>query len=294
MAECFFCFSDSKLTRAHLFQRRFRDAINAHPGKQVYLSSASVSHRGINRSLAYPGDMRQLHVTALCRDCNSNWMQSIEIAAAPTFAEVVQGDRVPPPVAMLTLAHWAVVISALSSELYPALQIPKNQRREIRESPGLPNAYSTFFIWTEDYLRSSQLDLYRAVLSASRSQSDVHWSNLLHAGYIVIIAATPDISGRIARVLAEADIHSALGFIGPTLVYVPDGWSSAMTAGPRPTHQTVHDLGPIILGGNRSFTSAPNGQDMLDLSAGLQPVETEMSFDFSGHLFDYRQLKGSS
>jgi hypothetical protein len=294
MAECFFCFSDGKLTRAHLFQTRFREAIDAHPGKHVYLSSASVDHGGINRSLAYPDDMRQVHVTALCRDCNSNWMQSIEIAAVPTFAEVVQGDRVPPPVAMLALAHWAVVLSALSSELYPALQIPKNQRREIRESPGLPYAYSTFFVWTSEYLRSIQLDLYRAVSAATHSQPDVHWSNLLHAGQAVMITATPDISGRIARVLTEASIHCVLGFIGPTLVYVPDGWSTAMTAGPRPTHQAVHDLAPIIFGGNRSFTSAPNGQDMLDLSAGLHVVDTEMSFDFAGHLFDYRQLKGSS
>lgn len=293
MAECFFCFGDSKLTRAHLFQARFRDAIDVHPGRHVYLSSANVDRGGINRSLAYPGDMRQIHVTALCGKCNSNWMQGVEIAAAPTFAEVVRGERVPPPLAMLALAHWAVVLSALSSELYPALQIPKNQRQEIRESPGMPYAYSTFFVWTSEYLRSIQLDLYRAVLSRSRSQADVHWSNLLHAGNVVMITATPDISGRIARVLAEAYISSVLGFIGPTLVYVPDGSWTAMAEGPRPTHQAVHDLGPAIFGSRRSFMSAPNGQELLDLSAGLQVAEPKMAFDFSGHLFDYRQLKGS-
>jgi hypothetical protein len=124
-------------------------------------------------------------------------MQSIEVAAAPTFAEVVQGDRVPPPVAMLALAHWAVVLSALSSELYPALQIPDNQRRGIRESPGLPYEYSVFFVWTSEYLRSIQLDLYRAVSTAPHSQHDVRWINLLHAGQAVMITATPDYTGHL-------------------------------------------------------------------------------------------------
>ena len=259
--------------------------------KRVYLGSASVSRDGIERSIAYPGDMRQIYVTALCGECNAKWMEPIEVAAVPAFAELMRGERVPTPASMLPLAHWAVVFSALSSELYPALDIPRSHRRAIREATSLPPEYSVFVVWTSDYLASVETNLYRSVSSPKKdNEPDIVWVNFLQSGPAAVITATPDLSGRVARVLAESAIHSALGFIGETLVYVPDGWATAMTTGPRPTQQEVHDLGPTI-GGSGQLATAPNGQDMLDLTGGLQSASLDMSFDFAGRLHDYRELR---
>lgn len=42
-----------------------------------------------------------------------------------------------------------------------------------------------------------------------------------------------------------------------------------------------------------SYTVAKNQLKLLDLSGGLAFVDTDLSFDFEGLLFDFRQLPGS-
>ncbi|WP_232828852.1 hypothetical protein, partial [Kribbella monticola] len=288
MAKCFFCFQDRPLTRAHLFQRHFREAI-AISEKGVNLTSSSAAHKGVDRAISYNGDMREAHVTSLCSDCNSNWMQSIEIAAAPVFRELVKGERILPPDDLLKLAHWAVVLGALSSELYPKLVIPPDQRDLIRKAGQLPSEFSTFFVWLGESLTGLQMDLYRGV-AVRPGGEEVNWVSVLHAGPIVMISATPGITPRIARVLGDAGIDSALGFIGETMVYIPSKFQAAMSADNTLTHQRVHDLGTQYFGGQRVFTTAANGVAIMDLSHGVKMEDADMSYDFTAQLFDYRQL----
>lgn len=295
MATCFFCLRDATLTRAHLLQTQFRDAIEAAPENRVYLASSSIKTNGIGRALNFPGDVRQKSVTSLCSDCNSNWMQSIEIAAAPTFGQLVRGELVPKPQAMLSVAHWAVVHTALSSELYPSMHIPEAHRTAIRSSPGLPPEYWVFCVWTSDYLAGMQTDLYRGTTYSFSPDPQVHWVGTLHAGAVVLVTASPDIGPRVARLLDEAEVGSVLGLVGEEMVYIPREWKTAMTTGPRPSHEMVHDLGQRIFGGSHGgYVPASNGQELLDLAAGLQPIDVPMNFDLSGRLFDYRELPGSA
>lgn len=288
VARCFFCLEDRKLTRAHLFQKDFRDALKQLDNR-VYLASASTSDMGVSRSLSYQGDCRATLVTSLCGGCNANWMQRIEAAAASTFRQLIERDLVPPPRELLCLAHWAVVVSALSSELHPRLSIPESQRRAIRASVGMPVGFSTYFIWTADYLPSIQMDLYRGFSEAPVGH-ETHWIHQLHVGAVTIISATPSLMGRVPRILRDSGVHSTLGFIGPTAVYVPETFHDAMAAARHPTHGEMHRLGPTILAGDKSFTTAPNGVQMLDLSGGVEMKMVDLSFDFNERLFDIVEL----
>jgi hypothetical protein len=293
VAECFFCGKDEKLTRAHLFQRAFRDVLGTGDG-QTRLGSASVAIKGVQREITYGSDIRQTKVTALCGDCNGRWMNRIEVAAAPAFATIVRDHGLPQAKELLKLAHWSVVISVLSSELHPGLGIPRSLRREVRHAPCLPRGYATYFVWTGQDLRSIQMDLFRVVDEKSDGESGVHWYHLLHAGPMVAISCSPDLFARVPRAFAEAGIHSVLGCLGETVIYIPHQFKEAMSAGDFPTHQAVHDLSPGIVAGGRSFSATANEMDLLDLSGGLIFSRTDSSFDFSGMLFDYRDLPSTA
>jgi hypothetical protein len=217
-------------------------------------------------------------------------MEPIERAAASPFADLVTGRRIPPPVDGLALARWAVVVGALSSELYATFEVPESHRRDIRGAAALPSEYSTFIIWTADRLVSLQTDLYRGV-SAPEDGGEVHWVSVIQTGLGCLVSATPGVTPRLARVLHEAGIAAALGYIGEDLVYVPDGLAATTVAdGPRPTHVAVHDLIPSVLGEPPGSVAAANGVEVLDFRAGLQLTRADTSFDFAGRLFDYRQL----
>lgn len=288
MTECFFCFRNNKLTRAHLFQATFREALEIFE-RNVYLTSASVSNEGINRSISYPGDMRFAHVTSLCEECNSKWMQSIEIAAAPVFVELIKGERIPPPEDMLKLAQWAIVVSALSSELHPSLEIPDSHRRAIRGAAGLPEDFSTFVTWTSDYMSSVQADLYRAK-PLNQADSDAYWINVLHAGSTVLISTSPGCTGRVARILQDAHVETTLGFLGEENVYIPQGFHAAARKGTRPSHEDMHDLGPKFFSEKLSFTTAPNGTEVINLPERPDFANIDMSFDFTGRVHSHRNL----
>lgn len=293
MAECFFCGRDEKLTRAHLFQRAFRDVLGTGDG-QTRLGSASAAVKGVQREITYGGDIRQMKVTALCGDCNGRWMNGIEVAAAPAFAAIVRDHGLPRPKELLNLAHWCVVISVLSSELHPGLVIPRPLRREVRHAPCLPHGYATYFVWTGQDLRSIQMDLFRVADENSDGESGVHWYNLLHAGPMAAISCSPELLGRVPRVLAEAGIHSVLGCLGETVIYIPRQFKVAMSSGDFPGHQAIHDLSPNIVTERQSFSMTPNHISLLNLSDDLIFSRPDRSFDFSGMLFDYRDLPGTA
>jgi len=287
VAECFFCLEDCKLTKAHLFQKRLREVLQTH-SDSMYLSASSAAHRGVNRALSFPGDMREANVTSLCGDCNAIWMQRLEIDAAPVFADLIGGERVPPPPEMFALARWSVVFAALSSELFRDIEMPREQRRAIRFANGHPERFSTYAVWTTDWLHSVESDLYRGVSATG----GVHWASLLHAGGAILISATPALLGRVPRVLEDAGVRSTLGFIGESAVYVPEDFQVSMQTDGRPSHVTMRDLGPRLVGGGGSFTETSTGTQVLDLSRGLEMNDIEMSFEFRGRLVDPRQLRG--
>lgn len=284
MAQCFFCDRDETLTRAHLFQTRFRNAIGAGDG-MVSLASSSVATPGVNRDLLFPGDIRERYVTSLCRNCNNIWMNDIECAAAPVFESIMQLKGFPPPSDLFKLAHWATVVGALSSELYHHVEIPVALRREIRNTAtGQPTYYSTYFIWTNDYLESLETSFFRVIAA----DDAIHWFHVLHAGPLVAISSTPLLGSRIARVLEENGIQSVLGLISSNLVYTARGLREAAEKGVgRPTHKQVHDLLPVLLETDSAYIRT-KGTEVLDLSGGLKFRNVDLSFDFSDRLTDVR------
>lgn len=289
MAECFFCGRAEKLTRAHLFQERFRQAIALGEGL-VTLGSSSHRTMGVNRDLLFEGDVRQMNVTSLCSGCNNVWMNSIEVAAAPVFESIMRGEGFPPRHDLMKLAHWATVVAALSSELHPEIALPEMRRREIRFTrTGQPTFYSTFFIWAADVLQSLQTSLFRVTPEDATDEASIGWFHLLHAGPLAAISASPNLFGRIARVLEEQEIRTVLGALSSNIIYVPRGFEEAARTGVgAPTHQQVHQLGPVMLGSDLSYKQTENGAELLDLSAGLKFSDTDFSFDFEGRLIDVR------
>ena len=289
MAECFFCGRDEKLTRAHLFQDRFRQAIGSGEGT-VRLGASSYTTDGVYRDLIFPGDIRLTKVTSLCKECNGRWMNQIEMAAAPVFESIMRGEGFPPPGQLMKLAHWATVVGALSSELIPSITIPIERRREIRFTrTGQPSYYSTFFIWTCDYLDSLQTDLFRVAGGDDQNESAVavvpHPARWPAGRYL----ASPDLFGRVAAVLEERHVRAALGAFSSNIVYVPQGFAEAAKTGAElPSHQQVHESRPVMLGTNLRYAETPNGIDLLDLSGGLKVSDVDFSYNFEGLLIDVR------
>ena len=255
------------------------------------LGSSSHATPGVNRDLLFKGDMRQMKVTSLCGACNSRWMNNIEMAAAPAFESIMRGDGFPPRPDLMKLAHWATVVGVLASELHREILIPEARRREIRFTrTGQPNFYSTFFIWTSDVLNSLQSSFFRVAGSDVQDEASIGWFHLLHAGPLVALSASPDLYGRIARVLEEHQMRTVLGAFSSNIVYVPEGFSGAARTGEgAPTHEEVHRLGPVMLGTGVSYVETDNGADLLDLSAGLTISESDFSFNFDGRLVDVRE-----
>ncbi|MFC6022913.1 hypothetical protein ACFP2T_43030 [Plantactinospora solaniradicis] len=293
MAECFYCGQDEKLTRAHLFQQRFRDLMGT--GDEITrLGSSSHASSGIDRAIEHEGDIRNSVVTALCGDCNNNWMQGIEVAAAPAFATIVRDHGLPQPQELLRLAHWATVVAALASQLHVRIEIPVAMRREIRRAPGQPDFYATYFVWTSEHLDSVTTSFFRVAAKNPDSDLPVGWYHFLHVGPMVAISCTPQLYGRVARVLRDAGVDAVLGCLGDTVLYVPREFGAAMQELRFPSHDVVQELGWSMLGSGRSYTVAKNQLKLLDLSGGLVFADTDLSFDFEGMLFDFRQLPGSN
>jgi hypothetical protein len=113
---------------------------------------------------------------------------------------------------------------------------------------------------------------------------------LLHAGPIVAVSASPELYGRIARVLDENQMRTVLGAFSSNIIYVPRGFAEAAQSGlGAPTHREVHQLGPVMLGTDLNYVQTEHGAELLDLSAGLKLSESDSSFDFEDRLIDIRE-----
>ena len=286
MALCFFCGADESLTRAHLFQSRFRDSIKE-VKIPVSLAASSSKAPGEYRDVVYDGDIRKSHVTSLCKDCNNNWMNSIEVAAAPVFESIMGNKGFPVISDLFKLAHWASLVGALSSELFPYLEIPVEHRRAIRDAKtGQAKGHSTYFIWTADYIESIQMDLYRGVVRDDNGVDSVSWFSVLHSGPLVVITVSELLGPRTARVLSEHEIESVLGAFSSNILYVSRGLEEAARGGKgRPIHEDVVKAVRLVAGADLKFVKT-RGSELADLSRGVEIVKADLTFDFGDSLRD--------
>lgn len=286
MAECFFCGTDETLTRAHLFQQSFRDAISMASG-EVSLSASSSKEQGAYRDVLYRGDIRQSNAASLCSNCNNGWMNDIEQAAGPVFTSIMNGEGFPPPPDLFKLAHWSVVVGALASELIPRLEIPVEHRRAIRFTrTGQPTEFSTHFVWTLDYFPSFEIDIVRFE-PESDVEEPARWCFVLHVGWLVIISASPGFGPRVSRVLHGGGIHSVLGTISSNIVYLPKEARGATTGVLTPSHERMRELHSELFAPATEYLET-KGRPVLDLHSAVGRTVNDLTFDYGDTLIDMR------
>ena len=286
MAICFYCKEDRTLTRAHLFQKRFREAVEI-DSNGVTMSASGIGQPGAYIDRAFPGDIRDMNVTALCPDCNGKWMNSIEKAAAPVFASIMRLEGFPPPTGLFRLAHWSTVVAGLSSELFPKISFPDDHAHAIRyTATGQPDEFTTHFIWTKNYLPSISIDLFRFE-SRSNQPKAIDWSFVLHAGPLVLISSGPSMGPRVSRVLDAQGINCLIGVISSNLVYLPTEFEDAAEKGiGRPTHAEIETVYSEIFNPGVAFIET-KGRPVFDVNGRPSP-NLEHSFDYQGKLSDRR------
>jgi|GEM_PF-3711388 len=182
MAECFYCGTDAKHTRAHLLHQRIRAALQ-NESMEVTLGSSRARSGGLDRDLLYSGDVREIYVKPLCGQCNSLWMEPIEQAAGPILESIMRGRGVPQPRDLFRLAHWSTVVGALATQTGSRFDVAVEHRRIIRfTTTGQPRDFGTHFIWTGDTYPGAQFDFMRFEIGPGTEQHGVSWYSALHAG----------------------------------------------------------------------------------------------------------------
>lgn len=292
MAKCFYCGTDAKLTRAHLFQQDFRRAVPREqddPGR-VSMVAASATERGVYRDQTYPGDVRNVNVTSLCESCNSGWMNDIETAAAPAFTKIMNKPAFPEPASLFKLAHWAVVVAALSSETIPQLEIPVEHRRAIRYSrTGQARHFVTHLVFTLDFFPSFEFDLARFAVPGDETGS-AEWCFMLHAGNLVIITASRALGPNVSRVLHENGFESVIGAMSSNIAYVPRVDVSRQEGQYRsPTHAAIDDIKAELLNIPAGYVQTATGARVADFPDGfVDGDDVDLNFDYTGLLIDMR------
>lgn len=288
MAECFYCGTDAKLTRAHLLHQRIREALRNESTK-VTLGSSSIRSRGVNRDHLYTGDVREIRVKNLCEQCNSRWMEPIEQAAVPIIEAIMQGRGMPPLKDLFRLAHWSTVVGALVTQTGSRFDVPVEHRRMIRFTrTGQPRDFGTHFIWTWDSYPGVQFDFMRLEFAPGAEERGASWYSAFHAGPIVMISAEFTVNTMIARELRHSEWQSYLGTVSSNLLWVPGGFR---TGGRRPaglmspTHHAVQETYRKIAGPDAKYIDTKGGSLVsLDERKWAYPEP----FDYEGDLVDMR------
>lgn len=263
MAECFYCGTDAKLTRAHLFHQRIREALpNESTG--MTLGSSSVRSGGVERDLLRPGDIREMNVKILCVQCNSRWMEPIEKAAAPILESIMRGEAFPPARDLFRLAHWSTVVGALATQTGSRFDVPVEHRRKIRyTTTGQPQDFGTHFIWTLDTYPGARFDFMRFETGSDAEERGVSWYSSLHAGPLVMISAECTVNTMIARELHHSGIESYLGTVSGHLLCIPDAIRSGRrqsSAGlVSASHHTVEETYRKVAGPDVEYVDTHGG-----------------------------------
>ncbi|WP_141215365.1 MULTISPECIES: hypothetical protein [unclassified Rhodococcus (in: high G+C Gram-positive bacteria)] len=291
MAECFYCGSDKKMTRAHLFQQFIRDALQ-NESQDITMAHSGIQGQGLDLDVIYRGDIRAKHVKILCQDCNGKWMEPIEQAAAPVLASIMRDRGLPPRSDLFQVAHWAVIVNALATQTTGRFDIPVEHRRAIRYSrTGQPKNFGTHFVWTLDNHPSVTFDSMRFVVGADAEgdEQSVTWFSALHAGPLVMITSEFTLNTMIARELHLSGIESYLGTVESNLLCVPDAIRRG-TASPEglvtPSHHAVQELYRKVVGPNADYNTSSAGNEMVSIDR-LQCNPT-YGFDYGDTLVDVR------
>lgn len=288
MAECFYCGTDTKLTRAHLFHRDIRAAL-PNESTEVTLAASSIRAGGLIRDHIYTGDVREMYVKILCDPCNRLWMEPIEKAASPIIKSIMDTRRVPPTKDLFRLAHWATIVGALATQTGPSFDVPVDHRRQIRFTrTGQPREFGTHFIWTLDTYPGTQFDFMRFEVDSSANEAGVSWFSALHAGPVVMISAEFVVNAGIARELHHSGIESYLGTVSSNLLCIPDAVRSGRSVVPglmSPSHFAVQELYRKLAGPNVSYVDT-HGSSLV--STDTKTWTHPEAFDYDGTLVDMR------
>lgn len=289
MAECFYCGSDERLTRAHLFQQRIREAI-PNESLEITIARSSFSAGGIERDLLFPGDIRKTHVKNLCIQCNSRWMEPIEQAAGPILETIMQDGGFPETRDLFRLAHWSTVVGALATQTSSQFDVPVEHRRAIRFTrTGQPRDFGTHFIWTSDTYPDAKFDFMRFEIGQDAEEPAVSWFSALHAGPLVMISAEFTVNTMIARELHDSGIQSYLSTVSSNLLHVPDairtGQGKPAGGLVHPSHNAVQEIYRNIAGPDLKYVDTHGGRLVsMDERIWIHPE----GFDYNGALQDMK------
>ncbi|MFF7941505.1 hypothetical protein ACFZC5_17470 [Nocardia gamkensis] len=289
MAECFYCGTDEKLTRAHLFHQRIREVL-PNESMGVTLASSSVRSGGVERDLLRPGDVREMNIKILCGHCNSRWMEPIEEAAAPVLESIMRGKGFPPVRDLFRLAHWSIVVGALATQTGTRFDVPVEHRRKIRfTATGQPQDFGTHFIWTLNTYPGVQFDYMRFETGPGAEQRGVSWYSALHAGPLVMISAELALNTMIARELHHSGIESYLGTVSSNLVCIPDAirtgrWQSSAGL-VSPSHHTVQETYRKVAGPDVEYV-ATHASSLVSMDEWRE--RPPATFDYGDTLVDMR------
>lgn len=262
MTECYYCGADEKMTRAHIFHQRIREAL-PNDSLEVTIGTSSVRSGGVERDLLYRGDIRNIHVKILCIRCNSRWMEPIEQAAAPIFELIMQDGGLPPTRDLFRLAHWSTIVGALATQTGSRFDIPVEHRRKIRFTrTGQPLDFGTHFIWTLDTYPGARFDFMRFEVGQDAEEPAVSWYSALHAGPVVMISAEFLVNTMISRELHNSRVQSFLGTASSNLLWVPEairtgqGISSGLV---HPSHRAVQEIYRSVVGRDVEYVDTKGG-----------------------------------
>lgn len=296
MAECFYCGTDEKLTRAHLFQQRIREAI-PNESEEVTIARTSVKSGGIERNLLFPGDVRETHVKNLCTQCNSRWMEPIEQAAGPILESIMQGGGFPPRSDLFRLAHWFTIVAALATQTSGQFDVPVEHRRAIRFTrTGQPLDFGTHFILTADTYPGTKFDFMRFEIGQDAKEPAVSWFCALHVGPLVMISGEFTVNTMIGRELHQSRFQSYLSTASSNLLYIPHAICTGQlksTGGllVQPSHHETQEMYRTVAGRDVKYVDTHGGPlvsmdertwfhpEGFDMGEGL--VDARASLDLS-------------
>jgi hypothetical protein len=215
--KCIFCDTKEKLTKEHLWSKWLRQLVS-HDAFRHQRTEKIFKLEGIDLSVrTYGGDARNRGLKAVCRDCNSGWMSSIDERAKGVLTPLIKGERfILDKDRQLIVATW-IAMKAMVSEFFfdaSTVAITPEEREFLRERKEPPDKWK---IWIGNYNRGAwDGQLVHAVHGIGSPESIAHkdpkWPNTqtttLVVGHLYCHIFSSDISlrislGEISRLLAQ-------------------------------------------------------------------------------------------
>jgi hypothetical protein len=150
---CIFCNEPKKLSKEHLWSKWTRQLVK-HDALQHEHKNQVFRITGIDRTeRTYGGDARNRGIRAVCKECNSGWMSSIEEWARPALEPLIKGEH-----AFLdhdsqrAVATWIAMKAMVAEYFDPSrVAIPLSERQFLRDHRKPPEA--NWRIWIGNFAR---------------------------------------------------------------------------------------------------------------------------------------------